>query len=186
MRYKQGIAPLGLVIILALLLGGGYIVYKAINNRGPASDSVVSETGTTKDWKTYRNEEYGFEFEYPADWVTRADKSGFYLYKPDPRKESEQFFLASYAIRVSNVLNPKQLPVEQWFKETAFLTGHPITERMTVANVPAIRVENDLGVVSSFAIYIGKGTSVVNIGMSDQSGYRDVFERILSTFKFTK
>lgn len=35
----------------------------------------------TKDWKTYTNEELGFSFKYPKDWVLYPDVSGGLLWK---------------------------------------------------------------------------------------------------------
>ncbi len=63
---QRGFAPLVWVIIAALVLGGGYVAYR--NYRHPTTDHQPQEkqaNADTQDWKTYRNEKYGFEFMYP-------------------------------------------------------------------------------------------------------------------------
>jgi hypothetical protein len=53
-----------IVIILAILVGGGALWY---TRRPESSYQPVEITKSeTADWKTYRNEEYGFEIKYPV------------------------------------------------------------------------------------------------------------------------
>lgn len=73
------------LLALALILGGGIFVWfqtKSVVDPviPPVSDPVVAEPVVaepqsidTSDWKTYRNEEYGFEFRYPKE-LTQSDK----------------------------------------------------------------------------------------------------------------
>jgi len=54
-----------LIIVLVALVGVGYVVLK--NYYQPPQSATTSQT-IPSDWKTYRDEEYGFEFKYPATW----------------------------------------------------------------------------------------------------------------------
>ncbi|MFA5318038.1 MAG: hypothetical protein WC323_00985 [Patescibacteria group bacterium] len=74
------------IIILALIGGGVYLQLtsnkeqvtddpnqnneQVVNNEGEENGDVEEEIDTS-DWLTYRNEEYGFEFKYPAEYTAR-------------------------------------------------------------------------------------------------------------------
>ena len=76
MSKNKGFSAIVLIIILAILAGGGYAVWQKedSNNKVPPpvinTDEQIDIANNTdiSDWQTYRNEEYGFEFQYPEDW----------------------------------------------------------------------------------------------------------------------
>ncbi len=69
----------GLLAIVLVALAGGAAWY--FNKPTPvAIDDTIPPTATdctdeldTRCWQTYRNEEYGFEFKFPAGWEVESD-----------------------------------------------------------------------------------------------------------------
>lgn len=65
-----------IVVILAVLVGGGILVYQywwieKEEIKIPEVKPLEKVEKKATDWKTYRNEQYGFELKYPADWSVK-------------------------------------------------------------------------------------------------------------------
>lgn len=87
-KYVLTILIIG-VLIIGLLAG----VFYLFSRPGVPTETPVSEKpeGEIKeelsDWKTYSNEEYGFEFQYPAYAEISFEENPIYLGPPEPGDE---------------------------------------------------------------------------------------------------
>jgi hypothetical protein len=76
-KISSGFAPI-IILVLIVLVVVDYFGYKnnwfkpqtLVENSPSPTATVVS----TSDWKTYTNTKYGFEFQYPSDWIDLASK----------------------------------------------------------------------------------------------------------------
>lgn len=66
---QKGFAPILIIIILAMVALGGYLVYQK-QTKLPASSpqTAQSVSNETENWKTYTNTKYSYEFKYPSAW----------------------------------------------------------------------------------------------------------------------
>ncbi len=63
---QSGFSAIVLAVIIVLaVVGGGLIAWK--------QGWIPKFSGETADWKTYRNEEYGFEIKYPPNLSAKTD-----------------------------------------------------------------------------------------------------------------
>ncbi len=71
MNKKQGFSSiLGIIIVLIIVAGGIYWFSQDQSATPAPADSVTLDTS---EWQTYRNEEYGFEFEYPQTYTVKVE-----------------------------------------------------------------------------------------------------------------
>ncbi len=85
------ITIIAVLFVLLIAAGCSVILQKQADLQKQKRHSL--STADTSTWKTYRNEQYGFEFKYPASWRQKAsDRNsellGFILSSPDFQEAS--------------------------------------------------------------------------------------------------
>lgn len=86
MNANKGLAPILWVIIAAILVGGGYFAVQISKSKMENAELITEQavaptaqkdtqsfSNVPADWNTYRNDQYGFEFKYPAEWRSCLD-----------------------------------------------------------------------------------------------------------------
>jgi len=105
-----------IVIILATIVGGGILAWQywwVPKEKGKTPEKITQDE--TADWKTYRNEDYGFAMKYPKDWVFEESKDEegasifFHTLKKD---EYNMYFKNSFTIYI---MKTTYTNVQKWF-----------------------------------------------------------------------
>lgn len=190
MHTKQGLTPIVLVIIVVLLLGGGYVAYQKYqqpttdNQSLTTSEKETAESAVIKDWKTYRNEKFGFEFTYPSDKTAYSsfDAVKEILHPATPDSNSvvvatnEKRVFCCEPITLSITVTPQQTlgsQVDSLSKKTINFGGRVADEYRGAGNLGSIYR----------MIRVRIGASDITITQNAQD---DMLDEILATFRFFK
>ena len=112
----------------------------------------------TSDWQTYRNEEFGFEIEYPENWIVSRQMSKIHLLAVSFGMESDE------TMNNTNSRNP--IFNIYLFSKEAWEETQSWGEKYKAEKVK----EDDKGNIIAYRI--------------NRNGYSEIIDQILSTFKF--
>lgn len=163
-----------------------------INNPPPPQQTgQTSQTiDETANWKTYTNTQYGFEFKYPKEYVIKDGDNYATVYDPSRNVGvygNQSFFIVFISQKTDQ-------PLSQIIKDRT--DAYTLSEaRSAIINGISAYEGVDLGMVSSYAVFVKNGSTLVEINFN--SGNDNGLEKnkaaltgpqklILSTFKFTK
>ncbi len=201
-------------VILAVLIIGGFgwyaystmqpeeeVVITPTKKSTPTATSTVSPTPTadkTADWRVYTNKKYGYSIKYPSDWIIKTsgndilvqNKKGD-IYASNEGVESGNKVKGSF-ITISSANKDNSQTLENYLKSVFYENDNAVFEKITINTYSGLKLK-DLDEIwpGDIMIHVNNDNQVVSLTLnisddSETTASTNIFNKMLSTFKFTK
>lgn len=141
-----------------------------------SEQSVATTSPTISGLKTYRNEEWGFEFQYPQDWIVKERTFGSYYSKFNMVIRPTSGWYSQFPVSI-NIVLPE-------FPDRSFKKVEKITSEAIVDGVPGVKYQYRFKGSQETAIILPLGEYKMILG-ADRD-HEEIFNQILTSFKFLK
>jgi len=185
---------------------GSLVYQKVVYVKFANYEASIDTTG----WKIYKNDQYGFELQYPGDWITydniyyKGFQSGNYYIlqwgiEPPARPAG---YNRQPLLTMSVITNPGNLSLPDFFKkiknqpceECGYYPYADIQKLETVQTLSGVAdIFNVPGVETVKYAYLSKGEFIFELSMPADADYSSIykkeyllkiFNKMLTTFKF--
>ncbi|MEK7080650.1 MAG: hypothetical protein AAB925_02380 [Patescibacteria group bacterium] len=183
-----------IIVAVAVILFGGVFAYQYFTTKSQQNslqqnseffalrqktDQTQNLTTETAGWKTYRNEKYGFEFNYPKEWHLWEANSFLGLVIIYPNDKSEQ--VLNKTISTTDEISFQPVDNLDGIKTQQISIGKLQWLYRIMPNDNPLDGGTEKGVEYLTAMNNNKYMDVAT-GLSNE----EILLKILSTFKFTK
>lgn len=159
-----------------MLISGAYAIWYSFNlPPEPEPENLSVTTDKFADWKTYRDEEYGFEFKYPNDFEVTVTPTNIIEISENPGEK------AYPGIWIEANSNPGGLSLIEWWQKTPGDHLQEQIENIKVGGVNVLKIKSSEGLGEDHYLvsFNQKIIDILRIGLNDK-----VVDQMLSTFKF--
>ena len=174
-----------IVVVVLFIAAGIYVVWLKVShdsvdispqNQGLPTSGPSEPLSTPDNTKIYRNEEWGFEFKYPGDWIIQEKPFGGFYSK----------FNLVVAPSIGEAYPPPILinVVLPEFADNTFRSVETVASEANVDEVSGIKYEYYFEGVPEIAIVLPHGG--YRVILATKRKYEGVFNQFISTFKFLR
>lgn len=145
-----------------------------------------SSDPVNESWRTYVNEKYGYRLRYPERWKV-WDRESLYLCSPRIKFQCGPTPHEVYATVVVNVQDLEGQELSDYLRSPA--SGYKELKEVRIAGVQAFAtgpVNDDFGRFIDEQVHVLRGGKLYTITASAADSCPTDFERILTTFEFTR
>lgn len=140
-----------------------------------ASSSVqTTPAASATGLKIYRNDEFGFEFQYPQNWIVLENSFASYYSKFNVIAAPTEVFPGPFLV---NIVLPE-------FADRTFLSSNPSTSTVSVSGRVGIEYKYVFEEEPETAIVLPMGQYKVILGTTEP--FEKMYYQILKTFRFLK
>jgi len=206
-NIKRGFGSAGLIIVILIILAGGAYFWSQKKVEAPTSTDISVPVVDTADWKTYQNDEYGFEFKYPSERIAFTFDADNKISNVDRNKlipapsDSDKVHIAldaknerlalccestllTFYVKATTTASRKW--IEKYIDIPEWQSGQIIVKDITFAGKPATEADGQYGGYNgpghTIAVRLDESSMLIITRDVDSSP----FPEILSTFRFIK